>query len=82
MSSVARMTIWLMLASLVAFVVPSAVNCPPQSELAALYDQAKALEKSGDYVAAERVYLRALELAPGNPETLKRLGVVEQRGVG
>jgi tetratricopeptide (TPR) repeat protein len=36
------------------------------------------LEKHSDYAAAERIYLKALELAPGNPETLKRLGIVEQ----
>lgn len=78
MSFVVRTRIWLMLASLVAFVVPSSVNCHPQSDLATLYDQARAFEKSGDYLAAERVYLRTLELAPGNPEALKRLGVVEQ----
>lgn len=73
-----RSSIWLRLACLTVSFVPSYVSCHPQSELAALYDQARTLEKSGDYAAAERIYLRVLELAPGNPETLKRLGIVEQ----
>src|SRR2546429_7847293 len=44
-------------------------------------DQAHALEMKGDYGAAERIYLQALELAPGNPEVLKRLGILEQTEV-
>lgn len=78
MNRVTTLNICLRLACLAAFFVPSYVSCHPQSDLAALYDQARALEQVGDYVAAERVYLRALELAPGNPETSKRLGIVEQ----
>lgn len=78
MNRVTRRNNWLRLVCLAVLFVPSHVSCQPQSELAALYDQAKALEKQSDYAAAERVYLKALELAPGNPETLKRLGIVEQ----
>jgi tetratricopeptide (TPR) repeat protein len=78
MNRVKRLNTWLGLAGLAVFFVPAYASGQPQSELTALYDQARASEKSGDYRAAERVYLRALELTPGNPETLKRLGIVEQ----
>jgi len=78
MNHVPRFNTWLRLICLVAFFVPSYVSCQPRSELAALYDQARGLENAGDYAAAERVYLQALHLAPGNPETMKRLGIVEQ----
>lgn len=78
MNRVTRLNTWLSLACLAIAFVPSCANCQPQSELTALYDLARASEKNGDYPAAERVYLRALTLAPGNPETLKRLGIVEQ----
>lgn len=70
--------IWVRLACLAMFFAPSYASCQPQSELAALYGQARTLEKTGDYAGAEHVYLQALELAPRNPETFKRLGVVEQ----
>jgi tetratricopeptide (TPR) repeat protein len=78
MNRVTRLNTWLRLVCLAVFFLPSHVSCRPQSELAALYDQARTLEKHSDYAAAESVYLKALELAPGNPETLKRLGIVEQ----
>lgn len=78
MNRVTRLNTWLRLVFLAVFFLPSHVSCRPQSELAALYDQARTLEKHSDYAAAESVYLKALELAPGNPETLKRLGIVEQ----
>jgi tetratricopeptide (TPR) repeat protein len=78
MNRTARTNIRVRLVCLAALFVPSYASCRPQSDLAALYDQARALEKSGDYVGAEHVYLRALEHAPGNAETLKRFGIVEQ----
>lgn len=78
MICIRRSNTWLRLACLAVSFVPSYVSCHPQLELATLYDQARTLEKSGNYAAAERIYLRGLELAPGNPETLKRLGIVEQ----
>jgi tetratricopeptide (TPR) repeat protein len=49
-----------------------------QSDLDSLLEQARQAEKSGDLVAAERVYHQALHLEPRNAEVLKRLGVVEQ----
>ena len=49
-----------------------------QSDVATLLEQARAAEKTGDYQAAERVYFQALALAPGNLETLKRLGILQQ----
>jgi tetratricopeptide (TPR) repeat protein len=78
MNRVTRLNNWLRPVCLAVFFVPSHASCQPQSELAGLYDQARGLEKHSDYAAAERIYLKALELAPGNPETLKRLGIVEQ----
>jgi tetratricopeptide (TPR) repeat protein len=49
-----------------------------QSDWKALLEQARTAEKAGDYTAAGRVYAQALALAPGNPEVLKRVGVLEQ----
>ena len=49
-----------------------------QSDLGTLLEQARTAEKAEDYQAAERVYLQALARAPGNLETLKRLGVLQQ----
>jgi tetratricopeptide (TPR) repeat protein len=49
-----------------------------QSGVASLLEKARAEEKSGDFSGAEGVYQQALRLEPGNPEVLKRLGVVEQ----
>jgi tetratricopeptide (TPR) repeat protein len=49
-----------------------------QGDLGALLQQARVNEKAGDYAVAERVYEQALALAPGNLETLKRLGVLQQ----
>jgi len=43
-----------------------------------LFEQARTAEKAGQYEAAERIYLQALTLAPGNLEILKRLGVLQQ----
>jgi tetratricopeptide (TPR) repeat protein len=49
-----------------------------QSDLKSLLESARQAERGGDFAAAERVYQQALQLSPGNAETLKRLGVVEQ----
>ena len=49
-----------------------------QSKLDPLLEQARNEEKTGDYTAAERTYQRALTLVPPDPETLKRLGVLQQ----
>jgi tetratricopeptide (TPR) repeat protein len=78
MNRAARRNIRVKLVCLAVLFVPYYASCHPQSDLTALYDHARAFEKSGDYAGAEHVYLRALELAPGNAETLKRLGIVEQ----
>src|SRR5229473_6536486 len=69
---------WAVLLSLIASVLLVAPAARPQSEVGTLLEQARAAEKTGDYQAAERVYLQALALAPGNLETLKRLGVLQQ----
>jgi tetratricopeptide (TPR) repeat protein len=49
-----------------------------QSEVGNLLEQARTAEKAADYQAAERVYLQALALDPGNLESLKRLAVLQQ----
>jgi tetratricopeptide (TPR) repeat protein len=51
---------------------------PAQSDITALFEKARAAEKSGDFDEAERIYEQALHLDPGNLEALKRRGVVEQ----
>src|SRR5438034_6640348 len=70
--------LWAVLVSLIASVLPVAPAVRAQSDLGTLLEQARAAEKTGDYQAAEHVYLQALALAPGNLETLKRLGVLQQ----
>src|SRR5580698_8622960 len=50
---------------------------PPQ-DVKSLLDQARTDEKAEDYGGAERVYRQALALAPGDPEVLKRLGILCQ----
>jgi tetratricopeptide (TPR) repeat protein len=61
-----------------ASLLPAAIVTSAQSDLGTLFEQARVNEKAGEYAAAERVYEQALALAPGNPETLKRLGIVQQ----
>ena len=51
---------------------------PAQSDVPSLLEKARAAETSGDFSAAEKIYKQVLRLDPGNPEVLKRLGVVEQ----
>ena len=54
------------------------IQAAAQSDLKALLEQARADEKAGDYAAAGRLYAQAMALSPGNPEVLKRAGVLEQ----
>jgi tetratricopeptide (TPR) repeat protein len=70
--------LWTVLICLISSVLLVAPAVPAQSDLGTLLEQARAAEKTGDYRAAERVYLQALALAPGNLETVKRLGVLQQ----
>jgi tetratricopeptide (TPR) repeat protein len=49
-----------------------------QSDKETLLEQARKSEKNGDYKAAEQAYLQALAVSPGDPETLKRFGVLRQ----
>ena len=70
--------LWAVFICLISGVVLVAPAVPSQSNVGAFLEQARAAEKTGDYQAAERVYLHALALAPGNLETLKRLGVLQQ----
>lgn len=75
-SAVSR--IWLVLCCFAASIFPAAGTLRGQGELEAQWEQARIKERAGDYAAAERVYEQALALAPGNPETLKRLGILQQ----
>jgi len=63
-------------------IISGVLAIPPtvsgQSDVDILLEQARTAEKAEDYQAAERVYLQALARAPGNLETLKRLGVLQQ----
>ena len=69
---------WAALGCLIAALLPAAPVVRPQSDVGAFLEQARAAEKTGDYQTAERIYLQALAFAPGNLETLKRLGVLQQ----
>ncbi len=70
--------LWAVLICLISNVLPVAQIVGAQSDLGTLLEQARAAEKTGDYQAAERVYLQALAIDPDNLETLKRLGVLQQ----
>jgi tetratricopeptide (TPR) repeat protein len=74
----ASTSLWAVLVSLIASVLPVPPAVGAQGDVGTLLAQARAVEKTGDYQAAERVYLQALALAPGNLETLKRLGILQQ----
>lgn len=58
------------------------LTAPPanstETPVAALLDQARASEKSGDYPGAEQFYRQALAISPDDSEVLKRLGILEQ----
>ncbi len=69
---------WAVLLCLISSVLAAPPTVRGQSDVGTLLEQARTAEKAGDYQAAERVYLQALALAPGNLETLKRLGVLQQ----
>jgi tetratricopeptide (TPR) repeat protein len=69
---------WAVLVCLISLVLLVAPAFPAQSDVGPFHEQARAAEKTGDYQAAERVYRQALAIAPGNLETLKRLGVLQQ----
>src|ERR1700730_14253407 len=71
----ASTSLWAVLVSQIASVLPVPPAVGAQGDVGTLLAQARAVEKTGDYQAAERVYLQALALAPGNLETLKRLGI-------
>lgn len=70
--------VWSVFVCLAASLVPNTSIARGQAGLEPQWEQARTKEKAGDYTAAERIYEQALALAPGNPETLKRLGVVQQ----
>ena len=70
--------LWAVLVCLITSVLSVAQVMGAQSDVGTLLEQARAAEKTGDYQAAERVYLQALAIAPGNLETVKRLGVLQQ----
>jgi len=69
---------WPLCAVLISAIMVSAPAAATQSDLDALLGQARVAEKAGNYADAARVYQQALALAPGNPEVLKRVGVLEQ----
>lgn len=70
--------LWALLGCVIASVLPAVRVAHAQSNVVNFLEQARKAEKTGDYQAAERVYLQALAIAPGNLETLKRLGVLQQ----
>ena len=61
--------------SLLIFLMVKAANAQNPTTL---LEQARIDEKAGNYVAAEKVYEKALAVEPGNLEIHKRLGVVQQ----
>ena len=73
-----RFTRYLLFAAFGAITATSALATQTQSNVEVLLDQARSIEKTGDYAAAERIYKQALALAPESLETLKRLGILEQ----
>ena len=69
---------WLFIALLITIFIGATAAADAQTHLKSLLEQARTYERAGDYAAAERVYEQALALAPGDLETLKRLGVLQQ----
>jgi tetratricopeptide (TPR) repeat protein len=66
------------LALQICMILLISVRVAAQSDLNGLLEQARTHEKAGDYAAAARVYQHAIALTPGNPEVLKRFGVLQQ----
>ena len=50
----------------------------PSQGLEEYFSKARAMEGSGNYAGAERVYQEAAKNYPNNPEVLKRLGIIYQ----
>jgi tetratricopeptide (TPR) repeat protein len=73
-----RITSCLLLATFAAISAKPTFFAQTQGKVDALLEQARGEENAGNYEAAERIYKRALGVVPDNPETLKRLGVLEQ----
>lgn len=69
---------WPLGAVLIIVILVSAPAIAEQSDLDALFGQARVAEKAGDYAGAARIYKQAMTVAPGNLEVLKRVGVLEQ----
>jgi tetratricopeptide (TPR) repeat protein len=58
--------------------VTRAFAASSQGNVEVLLEEARGEENAGSYDAAEHTYKQALVMAPGNLETLKRLGVLQQ----
>jgi superkiller protein 3 len=58
------------------FIAPLVTSA--QTQVRALLEEARTLEKSGDYPRAEQLYQQALAITPDDSEVLKRLGILEQ----
>src|SRR5258706_14514923 len=63
-------------------IISGVLAIPPtvsgQSDVDTLLEGARTAEKAEDYQAAERIYLQVVARAPGNLETFKRHGVLQQ----
>ncbi|HEX5483458.1 MAG TPA: tetratricopeptide repeat protein [Terriglobia bacterium] len=64
--------------ALLIWLAGAAQAAPPQKRTADLFQQARVYERQQHYAAAASVYREVLALHPGDPEALKRLGIVEQ----
>ena len=65
-------------AGLLLSLIMTATVANGQGDKGALLEQARRSEKAGDYRGAEQTYRQALAVSPGDLETLKRLGVLQQ----
>ena len=63
---------------LILSLVLAAIVGGSQSDKETLLEQARKSEKNGDYKAAEQAYLQVLTVGPGDLETLKRFGILQQ----
>lgn len=73
-----RRALFGLLGLLLILALPSSAVSVESRQVTTLLEQARAEEKTGNYSAAEALYKRTLQLAPGNIEILKRLGIVQQ----